>query len=97
MFDGFTVEKDHIGTGAEGQTWCDLLDVEPPSQRVGPVPTITKATPGARRWHARDDDGELYYSGWLVGDQTWLVVCDWASGYAGAPHVFDGRWRQVVG
>ena len=49
------------------------------------------------RWHAKDDDGEPYYSGYLVGDQTWEVVADWAEGYAGATAIFDGRWAMVIG
>ena len=87
MLDAFTVEIDHIETDAEGESWCEDMSK---------VVTITKDTPGAKRWHTRDDDGELYYSGWLIGDQTWEVVWMWASGYAGATDVFDGNWKQVI-
>lgn len=86
--DAFTVTDDLIDTGQVGASW-------PNGPRGSAV--IGRDTPGAERWHVRDDDGEHYYSGWLIGDMTWEVVLDWAAGYAGATAVFDGQWRMVIG
>ena len=86
--EAFTVTADLLDDGAGsavGQTW------PPGTDRIG------KDTPGAVRWHAKDDDGEHYYSGYLVGDMTWEVVADWAAGYAGAAAIFDGQWAMVIG
>jgi hypothetical protein len=52
----FTIEIDHIDTDRTGYTWPDHPNAEP----------ITSATPGAKRFYLHDDDGELYYSGWLI-------------------------------
>jgi len=90
--DAFTVTDDYLHEtqhtfepSAVGRTWPAGTDL------------IGKDTLGAVRWHAKDDDGEHYYSGYLVGDQTWQVVADWAEGYAGATAVFDGRGAMVIG
>ena len=86
--DAFTVTDDLLDDGddsAVGQTW------PPGTGRIG------ADTPGAVRWHAKDDDGEHYYSGYLVGDQAGEVVAGWAAGYAGATAIFDGRWAMVIG
>ena len=86
--DAFTVTDDLLDDGDEsavGQTW--------PANAT----PIGADTPGAVRWHAKDDDGEHYYSGYLVGDMTWEVVAVWAERYAGATAIFDGRWAMVIG
>lgn len=85
--DAFTVTNDLLDDGdgsAVGLTWPPGTDL------------IGKNTTGAVRWHAKDDDGEHYYSGYLVGEHTWEVVADWAEGYAGATSIFDGRWTMVI-
>lgn len=60
----FTIEIDHIDTDRTGYTWPYPLSawaaVHP---GAGPV---TRTTKGAKRFYLHDDDGELYYSGWLT-------------------------------
>ena len=87
---GFTVEKDHLEEGkssAVGICWAPDLDK---------AKMIDKYTPGSKRWHAYDDDGEHYYSGWLLGD-CWEVVYTWAAGYAGCTLIKDGQLKGVIG
>ena len=87
---GFTVEKDHLEEGkssAVGICWAPDLDK---------AKMIDKYTPGSKRWHAYDDDGEHYYSGWLLGD-CWEVIYEWAAGYAGCTLIKDGQLKGVIG
>jgi len=58
----------------------------------------------SRRFRLYDDDGELYYSGWLLDDdgellvQQWVLA--WGMAYAGCTtiKVFkNGKWVQEIG
>ena len=87
---GFTIDKDHLETGehnAKGICWAPNLNE---------AKKITRFTPGAKRFHAYDDDGEHYYSGWLVGD-CWEVIYEWAAAYAGCTLIKDGNKEGVIG
>jgi|TARA_B100001964_G_C14178266_1_gene574921 hypothetical protein len=87
---GFTVEKDHIETGensAVGICWAPNLNN---------CKMIDKHTPGSKRWHAYDDDGIHYYSGWLTGE-CWEVIYEWAAAYAGATLIKDGQHKGIIG
>ena len=46
--------------------------------------------------HAYDDDGEHYYSGWLIGE-CWEVIYEWAAAYAGATEIKDGQHKGIIG
>jgi hypothetical protein len=91
--DAFTVDTDLIDDGeAVGRSWSAVWA----NAGEHGVPVVVGSdTPGAERWHAKDDDGEHYYSGWLVGD-AWEVISDWAAGYAGCTVIYDGQWRAVI-
>ena len=87
---GFTIDKDFTETGedsAEGICWAPDLN-----KRT----VITKDTPGSARFHAYDDDGNHYYSGWLTGD-CWEVIYDWAAAYAGCTLIKDGMKQGIIG
>ena len=87
---GVTVELDHIETGehsAKGICWAPNLN---------DATMIDKHTPGSKRWHAYDDDGIHYYSGWLVGE-CWEVVYEWAAAYAGCTLIKDGQYKGIIG
>ena len=87
---GFTVSHDYIEIGehhAKGICWAPNLN---------DCKTIDKYTPGSKRWHAYDDDGIHYYSGWLVGE-CWEVIYAWAAGYAGCTEIKDGDNKGVIG
>ena len=84
---GFTIDKDLIGTDAKGVCWAPNLNE---------AKKITRFTLGAKRFHAYDDDGEHYYSGWLVGE-CWEVIYEWAAAYAGATLIKDGQYKGIIG
>ena len=87
---GFTIDKDLIETGehnAKGICWAPNLNE---------AKKITRFTPGAKRFHAYDDDGEHYYSGWLLGD-CWEVIYEWAAAYGGCTLIKDGQKKGIIG
>ena len=87
---GFTIEQDHLEEGensAVGICWAPNLNN---------AKMIDKHTPGSQRFHAFDDDGEHYYSGWLVGE-CWEVIYEWAAGYAGCTLIKDGQHKGIIG
>ena len=87
---GFSIEKDLIETGennAEGICWAPNLN---------DAKVINKNTPGSERFHAYDDDGNHYYSGWLVGG-CWEVIYEWAAAYAGCTLIKDGNKEGIIG
>tara|TARA_B100000809_G_scaffold216036_1_gene221511 strand:- start:1323 stop:1595 length:273 start_codon:yes stop_codon:yes gene_type:complete len=87
---GFTIDKDLIETGehnAKGICWAPNLNE---------AKKITRFTPGAKRFHAYDDDGNHYYSGWLLGD-CWEVIYEWAAAYAGCTLIKDGQKKGIIG
>jgi hypothetical protein len=87
MHVGFTIDKDLVRTNAKGICWAPNLN---------DAKKITRFTPGAKRFHAYDDDGEHYYSGWLLGD-CWEVIYEWAASYAGCTLIKDGNKEGVIG
>jgi hypothetical protein len=87
---GFSIEKDLIETGeynAEGICWAPNLN---------DATVINKSTPGSERFYAYDDDGNHYYSGWLVGD-CWEVIYEWAAAYAGCTLIKNGNKEGIIG
>ena len=108
-YEGFTVDTDLISGGddtdAVGVTYINYTaypmsgwEEQNRGRHGGDRFTITADTPKAERWHAKDDDGIHYYSGWLVDitGAAWEGVSDWVEAYAGATAVFDGRWGRVI-
>lgn len=60
-------------------------------------------TKNAHRFHLFDDDGECYFSGWLVDDDAcpygldaWSSVYDWGMGYAGTTTAKNGQMREIM-
>ena len=90
MRTGFTIDKDYLEKGkdsAVGICWAPNLN---------DAKKINRFTRGSQRFHAYDDDGEHYYSGWLVGD-CWEVIYEWAAAYAGCTLIKDGQHKGVIG
>jgi len=60
----------------------------------------TRETPGAVRWHTRDDDGDATYSGWLVeaaDGGAWEMAFAWSARDAGSVSILNGRWEMIIG
>lgn len=55
------------------------------------------------RFRCKDDDGEIYYGGWLLNDPDGLVqfcVLEWTQRDAGCTTIevkLDGKWVQEIG
>lgn len=55
------------------------------------------------RFRCKDDDGEVYYGGWLLNDHDGLVqyaVLEWAQRDAGCTTIevkINGKWVQEIG
>jgi len=65
--------------------------------------TVTQDTPGAMHYALKDDDGRIYYRGWLVDDDSCPAgVCAWASALEygffqdGCTSIFDGQGKRVI-
>ena len=61
---------------------------------------VTRDTPGRKRWHTRDDDGVLCYSGWLIESESgeaWEMAWAWSAADVGSVSILDGRWNMVIG
>jgi len=87
---GWTIDRDLTGTppSAVGITWGpDLAN----------APQVTADTPGAERFYAYDDDGNHYFSGWVVGDSAWDVILGWGMAYAGVAAIYDAEMQCIVG
>ena len=87
----WTITEDHILDG-------ERVGVE------GHGVTVGRDTPGAKRFHTFDDDGDRVFSGWLVDDGECPVFdCPWESALAyamydvGATAIKDGRHEFVIG
>lgn len=94
----WTITKDHLAEpDAPAGTNRNAVGV------VGPrAATLTAAQiaghPRAVSFRMRDDDGEFYYEGRLVGDDLFAPLDDFGSPNAGCTsiEVFDGRsWARV--
>jgi hypothetical protein len=55
------------------------------------------------RWRTKDDDGEIYYGGWLLNDGECIaqqIVLAWTQRDAGCTTIevkIDGEWKQEIG
>lgn len=64
---------------------------------------LAESNYGRTQFKLYDDDGELYYEGWLVDDDECMVqqfVLDWAKADSGCTDIKvlkDGKYIQVIG
>ncbi len=111
FINAFSIEVDHTGGPAEhdrtGYGECALADDAPaelvarweagdPSTFVFPV----RETPGAVRFHTRDDDGDAVYSGWLLEADDgggWEMAFAWSARDAGSTAILNGWWEMIIG
>ena len=97
------IDKDYINEGddirrgtqwteneVKGQSWFDYGDIE--------------FEQGSTRFRCKDDDGEVYYGGWLYNDDACImqqIVISWAMHDAGCTIIevkdVNDRWQQEIG
>ena len=94
----WTITKDHLAEpDAPAGTNRNAAGVVGPSAAKLTAAQITDH-PRAVSFRMRDDDGELYYEGALVGDNLFAPLDDFGMPNAGCTsiEVFDGhRWTAV--
>jgi hypothetical protein len=66
--------------------------------------TVNQDTIGSKRFHIRDDDKNVYFSGWLVEDDlcitgmdAWESALEFGAADMGATEILDGMWRVIIG
>lgn len=92
------IDRDYLADddgSLSGKTWAGkVIDESPQPERV--------------RWRLKDDDGNVYFGGWLedagakIPDSAdpWLFLVEWGAAYAGCTRVEekrDGEWVAVIG
>jgi len=101
------LDKDHYAErynevsphlGRTQWTYQQVLDFADPYEAENFAPE-----PHKTRWRMKDDDGEIYYGGWLYNDGHCVVqdlILKWGTYDSGCTTIevkIDDEWKQEIG
>lgn len=97
----WVIEIDHI---VESEAWSAVgVNRSAVGIRGYGVFPITADTEGAERFKLFDDDGVLYYEGWLIDDDecpwfesAWESAWNWASNDSGCTAITDANEHHII-
>ncbi len=95
----WTITKDHIADpNARPGTNCNAVGIVGASCGIRLTAQEIIEHPNAKRFRMLDDDGEIYYEGYLVGDDEFAPLDDFGEpndGCTGIQIQVNGEWIEV--